>query len=239
MEITDVNTLFGAYPSRHRDSTAESLSEAMRTHSVDYCLTMSTWGLYYHDKTGNDETLVACRRLKQLIPVATIDPRGYWGQADALPAPGFEMYRFFPHDQGWPVEFAPFRQLLQVLETVGVPIMISVRAPGDVTRIAAAVAGFGQAVILEGVSGETMSEAIAVMRSSERIFMETHAMRSPEALGLLRRTVGIERVLFGSDAPGLSLAAALRYVRGSGLSESDQAMVLGGNADQIWHGGTA
>ena len=31
MEITDVNTLFGAYPAQHPDSNAETLVEAMQT----------------------------------------------------------------------------------------------------------------------------------------------------------------------------------------------------------------
>ena len=64
------------------------------------------------------------------------------------------------------------------------------------------------------------------MRVHANLYVETHALLAPYALPLLRDTVGIGRVLFGSDAPGLSLAAALRYVRASGLSEADQTAVL-------------
>ena len=45
MEITDVNTLFGAYPSKHPDSTAETLVSTMQGNKVDWCLTLSSWGL--------------------------------------------------------------------------------------------------------------------------------------------------------------------------------------------------
>lgn len=240
MEITDVNTMFGAYPSRHPNNSAETLVEMMQANRVDYALTMSTLGLFDHESAGNEETMAVCRRLQNLVPVATIDPRGFWGRPEALAplATGYEMYRFFPQDQGWAVDFGPFRDILEALPTVGSrPIMISVRVPGDITRIAAAASGYPNAVILDGVSPDTLSEAVSIMRTNPQIFLETHALRSPEALPVLKQTVGIGRVLFGSCAPGMSLGAALRYVRGGGLSEQDQAMVLSGNAATIWHGG--
>ena len=242
MEITDVNTLFGAYPSRHPNNSADSLVEMMLANRVDYALTLSTLGLYHHDQVGNEETMAACRRLQNLVPVATVDPRGFWGQPEALQAvaTGYEMYRFFPQDQGWPVDSAAFRDILEALPSVAAkPLMISVRAPGDVTRTAAVTAGYTNAVILEGVSPDTLSEAISVMRTYQQIFIETHSLRSPEALAVLRQTVGLGRVLFGSNAPGMSLGAAVRYVRGAGLSEQEQAAILSGNAATIWHGGAA
>ena len=41
----------------------------------------------------------------------------------------------------------------------------------------------------------------------------------------------------GIPEAGLSLAAALRYVRSSGLSDADQTAVLSGNAQRLWQGG--
>ena len=242
MEITDVNTLFGAYPSRHPNHSADTLAEMMLANHVDYALALSTLGLFHHDRVGNEETMNVCRRIQNLVPVATIDPRGYWGQPDALAtvASGYEMYRFFPQDQGWPVDSAAFRDILEALPAIGAkPLMISVRVPGDVTRTAMVTSGYGNAVILEGVNADTLSEAISVMRTSQNIYIETHALRSPEALSMLRQTVGVGRVLFGSRAPGNSLGASLRFVRGAGLPDADQAAILSGNAAAIWHGGAA
>lgn len=241
MEITDVNTLFGAYPSRRPNNSADALAEMMRENTVDYALTLSTLGLFDHDKTGNEETMAACRRLQNLVPVATIDPRGYWGPESLAPlANGYEMFRFFPQHQGWPVDSAAFRDILEALPSIASrPLMISVRAPGDVTRTAAVTGGYGSAVILEGVTPDTLSEAISVMRAYQNVYIETHALRSPEALSILKQTVGIGRIVFGSAAPGMSLGAALRYIRGAGLSEPEQGAILSGNAATIWHGGAA
>lgn len=240
MEITDVNTLFGAYPSQHPDSNPESLVAAMQANQVDYCLTLSTYGLFYRDAEGNAETMRACRSHDHLIPVATINPTTYWGQSDLIEnitREAFEMFRFFPQDQGWPLDFAPFSAVLMSLSGLPrMPIMVSVHRPGDITQLARVAADYPHPVIIEGVNRHTLAEAITVLRRSERFYVETHALEQPEALPLLRDAAGIDRILFGSDAPGMSLGAALRYVRRSALSADEQSAVLGGNAHAIWQG---
>jgi predicted TIM-barrel fold metal-dependent hydrolase len=243
MEITDVNTLFGAYPSLHPESTADSLAAVMERNGVDWGLTLSTWGLFHHSTEGNTETLRACKMHDHLIPVATANPQGYWGQREAIEEiarPEYEMFRFFPYLQGWPIDFAPFQALLATLtSTSRKPIMVSVYNPGDITALERIVTAYQNPIILEGVSSAILSEAVTVMQRNAHIYLETHNLRVADSLALLRDTVGIQRVLFGSDAPGLSLAASLRFIKKSGLSDSDLDAVLGGNANTIWHGSEA
>lgn len=241
MEITDVNTLFGAYPAQRPDSSPEALVGTMQAQGVAWCLTLSTWGLFHHDAEGNAETLRACRAHDHLIPVATLNPSSYWGlpgvieQATNEP---FELFRFFPHRQNWPLDFAPFADVLARLAMLPrMPIMVSVAEPGDATVLSRVAADYPHPVILEGVSPQTLAEAISVMRQRPQFLVETHALHAPGALPLLRDTVGIDRVLFGSDAPGLSLGAALRSVQGADLSEDEKNAVLAGNAQRIWQTG--
>jgi predicted TIM-barrel fold metal-dependent hydrolase len=241
MEITDVNTLFGAYPAQRPESSPEALVAAMAAQGVAWCLALSTWGVFHHDAEGNAETLRACRAHDHLIPVATLNPTTYWGQSGVIEAVAeepFEMFRFFPHRQGWPLDIAPFADVLARLATrPRMPIMVSVPAPGDATALARAVADYPHPVILEGASPVNLAEAVSVMRRHENFFVETHGLTAPGALGRLRDTVGIGRVLFGSDSPGLSLGAALRSVQNSDLSDADKAAVLSGNAQRLWQGG--
>ena len=99
MEITDVNTVFGAYPAQHADSSPETLTEAMRANGIDWGLTLSTYGLFYDAAEGNGETMRACRTHDHLIPVATLNPAHYWGQdgvVESIAENAFEMVRFFP-----------------------------------------------------------------------------------------------------------------------------------------------
>jgi len=241
MEITDVNTLFGAYPSQHPDSNAETLVAAMAALGVDYCLSLSTWGIFHNAAEGNAETMRSCRAHDHLIPVATLNPAHYWGQEgllEGIAEDAFEMFRFFPHLQGWPLEYAPFIRIVSVLARMErMPIMVTADRRGEATQLVRLLDDFPHPIILEGVSPETLTEALALMRVQPNLYLETHALQAPHALPLLRDSVGIERVLFGSDAPGLSLASALNYVRASGLSETDQNAVLSGNAQAIWQSG--
>lgn len=241
MEITDVNTLFGAYPAHHPDSNPEALVAVMESQGVDWCLTLSTWGLFHHDAEGNAETMRACRAHDHLLPVATLNPTTCWGQSgliEGIAADPFEMFRFFPEWQGWPLDFAPFADILTQLAALPrMPIMVSVSRPGDATVLARVAADYPHPIILEGISRLTLAEAISVLRRNDRIFLETHALQTPDALALLRDSVGIGRVLFGSDAPGLSLGAALRSIKNSNLSEADKSAVLSTNAQRIWQGG--
>ncbi len=239
MEITDVNTLFGAYPSHHADSDPQTLAATMTAQQVDYCLALSTYGLYARDTDGNAETLNACRTHDHLIPVATVNPLTYWGQpslVEGIAQDGFEMFRFFPRTQHWPLDFAPFAAILDILTQLPrAPLMVEVREPGDITQLARAVRDYPHPVILEGVSPRTLPEAVVVMRALPSLYVETHALQSPGALPFLKNALGIGRALFGSGAPGLSLAAALAFVRRSALAPDEQVAVLGGNAQQIWH----
>ncbi len=241
MEITDVNTLFGAYPAQHADSSADTLTETMRAQGVDWCLALSTWGVFHGDAAGNAETMRACRAHDHLIPVATLNPTHFWGQEgliEGLAGDAFEMFRFFPHRQGWPLEFAPFLRIASALGRLPrMPIMVSAGRRGDATLLLRLLGDFPHPIILEGISPDTLAEAITLMRIHENLYVETHALRAPYALTLLRDAVGAGRILFGSDAPGGSLAAALGFVRASGLTEGEQAAVLSTNAQGIWSGG--
>jgi len=238
MEITDVNTLFGAYPSQHPDTTADTLVAAMQRNGVQWCLTLATWGLFHSQRDGNEETLRACRAHQELLPAATINPKEFLGQIKAIEnllAQGFEMIRFFPEHQGWPIEFSPFRDVVSILAGAGAPpVMVDIAVAGDITKLMRIVEDYAGAIILAGVDRHTLAEAISVMRSRDKVYLETHALRLTDGLAAIRDSVGVDRILFGSEAPGSSLSAAMRYVRSSNLTPEEQDAVLGGNAMKVW-----
>jgi uncharacterized protein len=47
------------------------------------------------------------------------------------------------------------------------------------------------------------------------------------------REVGAERLLWGTDLPGADLLLTLAKVRDANLSETDKALILGGNAAKL------
>ena len=45
--------------------------------------------------------------------------------------------------------------------------------------------------------------------------------------------LGAERIVYGSDAPGRSFASQISKVRGADISETDRALILGGNIQRV------
>ena len=55
----------------------------------------------------------------------------------------------------------------------------------------------------------------------------------PEVFQTAVTASGVEKILFASDYPLVTQTRALRRMREGGLSESDEAAVLGGNAARV------
>ena len=265
MEILDINTIFGSFPGRHADSTAESLVEVMSRHEISHALTLSSQGIYYHDMAGNQETINACERFRSaLLPVGTVNPMSFWEADDMLTQiaqTSFSMFRFFPHAQGWPLDYAPFIRIVKLLSECGkplfergitlpqptrgwrlwtdsgTPILVSIERPGDASKLAKCIADYPAPVVMVGVTSETIVEAMTVMLTCEQLMLETHRITMPDGLARIRDSVGAQRIVFGSGGPALSTRAALNYVMKSSLTEDEKAAVLGGNASSIVTGG--
>ncbi|HEY3331325.1 MAG TPA: amidohydrolase family protein [Capsulimonadaceae bacterium] len=265
MDIIDINTIFGAFPNQRAESTAEALVDTLSKNEVSQALTLSSWGIHYNDMSGNQETLRACSQFKtHLIPVGTINPMQFWDGDEMLKQivqTSFGVIRLFPEKQGWPIDYAPFSRLVDVLSELGkpllereltlpratrgwrlwkdsgVPLMIEITRPGDATQLQRIVADYPAPVVMVGVTTSTVVEALTVMRMSEQLLIETHKLAAPDGLGRIRDAVGADRIVFGSGGPGLSVRASLDYVRKSSLTDAEQAAVLGGNASSILQGG--
>lgn len=235
-DILDVNTLFGPLPVSSTDLPVDELLELMQRHDIGACCTMSTVGMLLDHTTGNAATLAACRETPTLLPAATVNPLCYFGgegPAEQFVQDGFRLVRFFPAVQGWPLHFAPFRTLLRTLAARHIPAMVDVTEPGMATQLADLMDGLDCRIILAGVDDRQVAEAIAVLRAHRNFYVETSGLVAVGALKLLVAGVGVERVLFGSSAPGKPMGSALAVVRHSGLSAQDQSAVLGVNARAV------
>jgi hypothetical protein len=239
-QIIDVNTIFGAYPSQHADSNADTLIKQMESHSVVQSFALSTWGIYYQEALGNEYSLRAQTHFAgKISAVATISPHSFFSDAtvDLLVEQAFSLFRFFPVIQGWPIDYAPFEQILRVLGDHKRPIMVTTSQPGHATALSRLAANYPAPVILEGVSSQNTAEALCVLQNNDQFYVETHDIKLPGALETFRDRVGIDRLLFGSAAPALSIGSAIAFIESSTLSGAEQSAVLSGNARKIFLGG--
>lgn len=238
-EIIDCNTIFGPWPMVRADMSVEKLIGAMHKHGVAKAMTVSTFGILHTHGDGNQETMRVCSQKPELIPVATLDPRGYFGTPGLiakLAEVGFKMIRFFPHYQQWELSHSAFQDALDEIEKTGLPVMLQSGDTGYPTALATHFAGRKSTFILEGVKYENMAEAVSVMRKHENILVETHELRVPGSLKFLVDQIGADRAVFGSGSMINSAASALAYILSCELSDEHKAKILGANIKRILGG---
>lgn len=233
-EIFDAVTSFGSYPGKAVDWSLETLLGILRDNGVSRALSLSLKGVYYDFEEGNDETLEVSRRHEAIVPVATIDPRRHLGCIEEVGrrvAQGFRVFRFFPADQGWPVGFLPFGNLLQELAQHDVRLILPVSGNGAITAVLDVLDQYAPAVpaLLIGVNYSNLAELIAALKASDRLYTDVHLLDSPNALEIIADAVGVERIIFGSNSPEREFNSALNVVTYSTLSEADKQKVLAGN----------
>ena len=235
-QIIDANTMFGAHPAHRLDLSIERLVREMDQYRIAASLTLSTIGVFYNHVKGNASTLEAAKANPRLVPIATLNPQSYFGDASELQnirSEGFRIFKFYPAEQGWPIDSAAFREALKQLAGLKSPVMVDAGRPGEPTAVGRMAADYPAPVTICSVSGESLSEVLVVASEVPSIFIETHELHVPGALGLLSNRIGSERIIFGSGAPRRSVASSLHYILSSELPDADKQLVLGGNIRRI------
>jgi predicted TIM-barrel fold metal-dependent hydrolase len=234
--VIDLYTVFGFWAHRRVDVSLETLLGLMEKQKVARAATLSTEGILFDHRQGNETTARVCQEHPTLIPLATINPRA----ASDHPAEvkrccdrGCKLFVLFPEHQGWEVESAEARACLAAVAEAGAAVMIEAAEPGAPTAVLRAVDSLALPIVLAGVNYRNLAEAIAVLRQNERFQVETHQLAAVGALETLAGEVGAARLLFGSRSPLHYYSSAYLTVRYSGLSDDDKAAVLGGNAARL------
>jgi hypothetical protein len=235
-DIVDINTLFGPLPVASTDLNVDALVALMQQHQVAAACTLSTLGLLLDPALGNAATRAACAQYAGLMPVATLNPVSFFGEAAAqeqLQKDDFCLLRFFPHAQGWPVEFAPFHALLRAIAPLSLPVMVGIETPGEITALTRDLEAYPAPVILSGINTSTLAEAIFVLRERDRWHIEISRLLAPGAIRLVADSVGTDRLLFGTGAPSRPIAGVLATLEHAGLSEEARRQVLAANTRRI------
>ncbi len=141
--------------------------------------------------------------------------------------------RFFPAAQRWPVNLLAFADLARVLASTGLPIMVHVETPGEITALASVLGDYPAAVILSNVDAPLLAEAVSALRLFAQWHVETSRLLAPGNIKLIADTVGAERVLFGTGAPSRPMASAINTLRFAGLTDRARSQILSENALRV------
>ena len=234
--MIDANTLFGFWPKRRIDLSLEKLLEVMAGHKVEKFLSLSTTGIFYDYEEGNSETLQASKDHRGIVPVATVDPRRYFGRGTLvkkLSEEGFKAVRLFPDLQSWPLDYEPFLNIVREAEEVRLPLMISVAGLGGITEIARITDGSEMPIILTGVNYNQFSEALAVTKGHKNIYLETSLFDTPDAYEIFVREVGAEKLVFGSHSPFHYFSASFLPLKKAEIDEKKKQLILRENIERI------
>jgi predicted TIM-barrel fold metal-dependent hydrolase len=236
LPIIDCNTLFGFWPREKVDLSVDTLMAAMKARGVARSVTFSAKAMLYDTGEGNDDTVAVCASRPELLPAVVLDPRQYPACLEEVRrrlGQGARVFRFYPDQHGYPGDFAPVAELLPLLGNS--VVMVSAVRPGMATALARWSAEFGGPLVLAELGAEVLGEALAVMRGAERLYLETSGpgLEGAGTLELAVRTVGAERILFGSGAPLIGLGSALQSLEYAEISDPDRAAILGGNMERL------
>lgn len=224
IQIVDSNTMFGVHPAHKLDMSPERLIRDMDRHRIAGSLTLSTIGVFHDHIIGNTATLEAAKANNRLVPLATVNPKTYFGEdLSSLRPQGFRIVRLFSSEDS-----PAFKAILNQLASSKMPVMLD-----QLTHHSSLIRDYPAPIILCSVTNDTLSEALAVMTELPNIMLETHCLTALGALETVVSRVSADRVVFGSGAPILSVAGALSYILSAELSDEDKQKILGGNIRRI------
>ena len=120
--------------------------------------------------------------------------------------------------------------LMEEARSLGVPVTIhsgtEYCSPAEIARLASRHPGVPVIMDHMGYRAQT-GQAIEMAKGCPNLYLGTTLVAEPTAIKSAVQAVGAERVVFGSNAPsGVPLLGAMA-VRRAGLSEREEALVLG------------
>lgn len=235
--IFDLFTVMGPLPSRAEPEPggAEGVLAVLARQRVAGAAVVSTTAIYGGGAaaSGNAAAVAACQAEGggRLLPAAVVDPR-----TPFVPVAGVRLLFLLPASQNYPLPYAALAEGLRAAQQANLPVFAEARRPGDATALGAALREVGYAgapVVLGGVGGDTLHEALTVAKASDRVGIATDGLCGVGEVRYAAQALGAARVFFASGAPLRSLGASVALVKLSGLSPEERSQVFGGNARRL------
>ena len=237
-------------------STGDQLVKQMDKAGVDVSVAAGYgWTDIGVARTSNDYILdSAGKHPARIVPFCSVNP--LWGQAAVeevrrcVEAGARGIGELHPDTQGIiSVDLATLAPVLDAARELGVPTLFHASEPvghsypgkGTVTpdMLEALVRAYPHNTFVFAHFGGGMPFYALMPEVGEmfaNVYFDSAAfpyLYRPAVFPAVVTACGAERVLFASDYPLVSQTRALREMRKGGLSQSDEAAVLGGNAERI------
>ncbi|MBQ0105852.1 MAG: amidohydrolase family protein [Armatimonadetes bacterium] len=238
MNIIDVNTLYGAGTSSVFRNSADVLEEYLTNNGIGKALTLNVSGVKNNYSYGNRKTITELADSSVLVPVATVNPKGFFGNVKELTnikEQGFKAIKFFPNMQDWKLDNIVFKEILQFNNNVGLPIIVNTKFFGEITELSYAYE-YDYPLICSRVSYENCAEFVSFAKKHRNVFVECSYFNSHSVLYKIIENLGCDRVLFGSMSMKNLASVAVDYISKADISDEDKEKIFSGNALRIFGG---
>jgi uncharacterized protein len=238
MPVVDVHGHLGTGPWLTADRDA--LLRAMQRGRIDTAVVSSHLAVTSNFAEGNFKLKSAIDSTPQLLGYVVVNP-AYVEQSIAemrryLSAANFVGVKLHPDASGQPLDSSATREVVNAFRRYSKPLLVHVWGTQQV-RALEALASEAPTVkmIVAHAGGDAFAECLAVATRCLNLLLEPFTGGSElgkveEAVGKL----GAHRVLFGTNFPRLNPGVALGMLADAPLTESDRALILGGNAAKLF-----
>lgn len=219
-------------------STAEGLANLEQEAGIDLAVLMPSSTPLHPDNTVVRN---AAAQFSMFLPCACVNPK--LGQEaveefeTAVKEWGFRGLKLMPPKHGYRIVDDIVYPLLQKATELNVPVSIHSSQeqchPADVGFMALEFPDIP--FIMDHMGYRYFArQAILAAKHAPNLYLATTAVPEPDVIKRAVSKLGPERVLFGSNGPGMPPDLQLEVIRRAGLGPEAEALVLGGNAARLY-----
>lgn len=219
---------------------AETLLRDMTACRIHGALVSSQTARDYSFILGNRQLIADARQSGRLFAVAVVSPALKYelreGNAyfNDLAEQGARAFKVLP--VSCEHEFSPFalEEIARFLAERGMPLVVDRSQVGFEALREVLLAYPSLNVLLCGSYWSDNRNLLPLMERCPNLHFELSSNQANGLLGLVKRHIGVDRVLFGTDYPNKSPGAQKATVEYSGLDEADKDLVAHGNAARLF-----
>jgi uncharacterized protein len=243
MPVIDVHAHLGTGPWLIADQ--DTLLRAMQRARIDTAIVSSRLGIASNFAEGNFKLKAVLDASPQLLGYLVINPT-YVEQSIAemrryLSTPRFVGVKLHPDASGQPLDSAATREVVNAYRRYAKPLLVHVWGSAQVRALEAlAAAAPTVKMIVAHAGGDAFAECLALATQQLNLFLEPFTGGADQ--GKVEEAVakiGAHRVLFGTNFPTLNPGVALGLLADAGISETERAQILAGNATKLFQFGRA
>ena len=244
----DMNGFIGPWPYRQvLHQTPKSVLTLMDRHGIDVLAVCSTRSIFWDWRLGNEEAIKAARndpsRFVAFVSISPIRPPSELArQLEIYKQADVKGLRLYPQHQAYSLTgLAGSSVILQTAQELSLPVVLPIRAimqwglpELDTGTIEAVVTRYPRLpFILSGLNYGRTLWAYDFMQGHPNVYLEISGMQGFRALEDAVRSVGAERILFGSGLPLLYPACSLAKLETARITRADKEAISGGNARRL------